>query len=83
MPSLDPEADAGCVAGILALALVVVLYLALVLSGRRLLVHSLQEGGNLACTYFTGRSIVHREFAYDATNTFGRDECRMLIRDTD
>jgi hypothetical protein len=74
-----------------AIALIVgaIICLCLLITDRRLLVwesgtirvnyQGEVQGGELRCTYFTGRSFRNTTFAYSDTGIMGVDQCPLLL----
>lgn len=69
--------------GLIALAVVVVLWLALFFSGRGVLVWFVQPSnhrvGMLECYYFTGTGLVERQFLYSRQGFLGRESCPRSV----
>jgi hypothetical protein len=68
--------------GLVAAGIVLVLWLALFFSGRGMLVWFTEPGQNvgmLKCQYFTGTSVVERQFLFTKQGFLGRDACPRFI----
>ena len=68
--------------GMIAAGIGVALWLALFLSGRGMLVWFTEPNENvgmLKCQYFTGTSVVERQFLFTKQGFLGRDTCPRWI----
>ena len=67
---------------LVAMAVVVVAWLALFFSGRGMLVWFAEPAdkvGMLKCHYFTGTGVIERQFLYTKQGFLGRDTCPRFI----
>jgi uncharacterized protein YodC (DUF2158 family) len=59
-------------------ALLIVADLALLTSGKRILVSERMADNDLRCSYFTGRSVQYATFGFSENNIMGRDQCPFV-----
>ena len=63
----------------IVLALLVVAFVALQLTGKRVLVWQARDSDGFACRYFTGRTVIIRTYYDSGSSVNGVDECPLLI----